>query len=159
MLKQPLTWNNMKHSLKSVQGFQLNIEDQSAVWRNLRRSSTGAVSELAWNDELTLAANFHSSDAHVPPFDNAASTQLEFESRSLDALIKHLSVFLQCSLVVHGHLEIRQLNRHCVLEVQHSITRSPFFASGPLPTLRSSTTSPPGSVCLEGFASIKTEDK
>src|SRR5262249_22795981 len=58
---------------------QFHVKDQGRVWRDESWVSGGAISEVARNLQLPLAANFHSGDALVPSLDDLSGAYHKLE--------------------------------------------------------------------------------
>jgi hypothetical protein len=54
---------------------QLNVEDQSGIWRNHATGAASSVSELRRDSQLPFASNFHPCDTFIPAFDHLTGSQ------------------------------------------------------------------------------------
>src|SRR5882672_8172686 len=67
----------LEHSLFDSE--QFNFKGQLRVRRNGIARAALTVAELGWNNQLTLAADFHAGDAFVPTLDDSPGSEGEFE--------------------------------------------------------------------------------
>ncbi len=67
----------LEHSLFDSE--QFNFKGQLRVRRNGVACAALTVAELGWNNQLTLAADFHAGDAFVPTLDDSPSAERELE--------------------------------------------------------------------------------
>src|SRR6185369_16543468 len=72
---------------------QFDFKTQRRIRGDNARYGPGAVSELRWNDQFALAANFHSGNTFVPALDDLSGTQSETERSSSHGAIELVSSF------------------------------------------------------------------
>lgn len=87
-----------------VKSLQFNVEKKSAIGRDLRWSPTSTVGQRSWNRQLPLTTYFHSNKTHIPTLDDTPLTKFELESRTFVALIELLSILLEFTAIINGHL-------------------------------------------------------
>lgn len=76
-----------------------------------------------WAYNLPLASYFHARDSYIPPRDDLLGSQLELETRPLQAVVEHLVVLLQTSFIVDLQIFITKLNIMKIWVIEYKIKR------------------------------------
>src|SRR5438034_4399087 len=81
------------YQIPSLHSQQLHIKNQCGIWRDDSTGPSGSVSQIWWDAQLALAADFHSSDTFVPAFNYLARPQCELKWMSgADGTVELFSV-------------------------------------------------------------------
>lgn len=79
--------------------YQLRIEDENRIGGNLSATrSTGSVSQLRRNRQLSLLTLTHTKDSLIPALDHLPSSQGKGEGSAAGVAAIELCSILQCSL-------------------------------------------------------------